>query len=77
VRAVITLNADLDQFMGIQAHGDFAQYGLAQAVVADHHDRVESLSQALEVLALEWLQFDFHWTGLVSKQNGILLEFGP
>ena len=41
--AVVVEDADLDQFVAVEAAGNFAQYGFGQAVLTDHNDRVERI----------------------------------
>ena len=40
----ISENTDFDKLVGIQADVDFFQNGIGQAGIADHDDRVETVS---------------------------------
>jgi len=66
--AVVAEHADLDEFVGIQIHRDFADHGVGQTVVADHHDRVKMVGKTFQIAALIWRQFN-HFQIPFTKQS--------
>jgi hypothetical protein len=44
--------------MGLQCGIEFLAHGRAQAVTADHHDRIEVMGRGAQVLALFGRQFE-------------------
>jgi hypothetical protein len=64
-RAIVTEDANLDQFVNGQRTADFGQHCVAKAGIADDHHRVEVVRQALERLAL----------GGVERQGVGFVEF--
>ncbi len=51
-RAIVTEDANLDQFMNGQRTADFGQHGVGKAGIADDHHGIEVVRQALERFAL-------------------------
>ena len=50
--AEIVVDADLDQFMAVETVRDFAHDGLAETVLGDRNDRVETVGTGAQGAAL-------------------------
>lgn len=65
--AVVTEHPHLDQSVRIERSIDFLAYGVAQAVVADQHDRVQMVRMGAAFPALGGGQFDLGHTRIILQ----------
>ena len=75
--AVVAVYAHLDQLMGIQIDGNFADDRVAQAIVANHYHRIQRMGQSLEILSLFRGQFDSHCLICKYRFQKAILLYGP
>ena len=67
--AIVAENADLDQPVRQEVDVDLVQDGRRQAVVTDHHDRIEMVRLCAQRPARIGSELEFHQASIVDK-NG-------
>jgi hypothetical protein len=59
--AVLVRHVHLDELVALEAHIDLVQHRFGQALVPDHHHRMQGMGACLERFALDRGEFNIHW----------------